>query len=184
MEKVVVGVPKPFIRLRAEIFFFLIRSFLDQDFNLKEFSEGARQAISFVSRLLSQRKFDELENLVAKEILTDLKEKCSVLSDNYRKALLVESDEIKGLSPWNVNVQYDNGRKFVNILMYFWYVKDMDLLAEDTSAVPLFQVVYGNHNIMDTQRILIATYEFTREFTQGVKPDWIITHIQHSKVLE
>ncbi|KAM3917403.1 m-AAA protease-interacting protein 1, mitochondrial [Leptodactylus fuscus] len=182
---VVVGVPNPIIWFRTKIYFFLIRTYLDRDFSVEEFTDGAKQAFSFVSRLLSQCKFDALENLVSSEILRELSEKCSVLSDNYRKALAAESDEIMYSFPGDVAIHYDDdGRKFVRILMRFWYLSHADIPDEEIDGTKVFQVVMGNENTKDSKRVLTANYEFLREFTQGVKPDWIITRIEHSKLLE
>ncbi|KAM9305820.1 m-AAA protease-interacting protein 1, mitochondrial [Gastrophryne carolinensis] len=183
----VVGIPNPFIWLRTRVYFFLIRAYLDHDFSIEEFTEGAKQAFSFVSRLLSQCKFDALESLVANEVLKDLKGKCSDLSDSYRKALAADSSEIMYSFPGDVSIYYDdNGRKFVSILMRFWYLKRADLPDEELEGTKVFQVVVGNQDERekDTQRLLTANYEFRREFTQGVKPDWIITRIEHSQLLE
>ncbi|XP_075685905.1 m-AAA protease-interacting protein 1, mitochondrial [Rhinoderma darwinii] len=182
---VVVGVPNPIIWFRTRIYFFLIRAYLDRDFSVEEFTDGAKQAFSSVSRLLSQCKFEALENLVASEILRELKEKCSVLSDNYRNALAADSDEIMYSFPGDVAIYYDdNGRKFVRILMRFWYLTCADIPEEELEGTKVFQVVMGNESEKDNKRILTANYEFRREFTQGVKPDWIITSIEHSKLLE
>ncbi|CAJ0962546.1 unnamed protein product [Ranitomeya imitator] len=84
------------------------RAYLDRDFTVEEFTDGAKQAFSFVSRLLSQCNFDALENLVSSEILKDVKEKCLVLSDNYRNALAAESDEIMYSFPGDVAIYYDD----------------------------------------------------------------------------
>ncbi|KAG8558889.1 hypothetical protein GDO81_017177 [Engystomops pustulosus] len=182
---VVVGVPNPIIWFRTRIYFFLIRTYLDRDFSIEEFTDGAKQAFSFVSRLLSQCKYDALENLVAGEMLKELKEKCSVLSDNCRKALAAESDEIMYSFPGDVAIHYDDdGRKFVRILMRFWYLSYADIPDEELDGTKVFQVVMGDENAKDSKRILTANYEFLREFTQGVKPDWIITRIEHSKLIE
>lgn len=182
---VVVGVPNPIIWFRTRIYFFLIRAYLDRDFSVEEFTDGAKQAFSSVSRLLSQCKFEALENLVASEILREVKEKCLVLSDNYRNALAAESEEIMYSFPGDVAIYYDdNGRKFVRILMRFWYLSCADVPEEELEGTKVFQVVMGNENVKDSKRILTANYEFRREFTQGVKPDWIITRIEHSKLLE
>ncbi|XP_040296882.1 m-AAA protease-interacting protein 1, mitochondrial isoform X1 [Bufo bufo] len=182
---VVVGVPNPIIWFRTRIYFFIIRTYLDRDFSVEEFTDGAKQAFSFVSRLLSQCKFEALENLVASEILKDLKEKCSVLTDSCRNALAAESDEIMYSFPGDVAIYYDDdGRKFVSILMRFWYMSHADIPDEELEGTKVFQVVMGNENVQDQKRILTANYEFRREFTKGVKPDWIITRIEHSKLLE
>ncbi|XP_075036200.1 m-AAA protease-interacting protein 1, mitochondrial [Mixophyes fleayi] len=184
-KMVVVGVPNPIVWFRTRIYFFLIRAYFDRDFSIEEFTEGAKQAFTFVSRMLSQCKFDALENLVASEILKDLQEKCSVLSDNYRYALAAKSDEIMYTFPGDVAIYYDdNGRKFVRILMRFWYLTCANISEEELEGTKVFQVVMGNPDVKDTKRMLTANYEFRREFTQGVKPDWIITRIEYSKLLQ
>ncbi|KAM5153194.1 m-AAA protease-interacting protein 1, mitochondrial [Mantella aurantiaca] len=178
---VFIGIPNPYIWLRIKAYCFVVRTLMDQDFSLEEFSAGARQAFLFVSKKLSEGKFDELENVVAKEILQELQRKCSELSDNYRKALAADSDEMMYMTPGDMLISYDNtGRKFVNILMRFWYSKDTDFLDDDIPGKKVFEVVIGNRNVKDTQRILRANYEFRREFTPGVPPEWTIVNIEHS----
>ncbi|CAI9558321.1 unnamed protein product, partial [Staurois parvus] len=108
----VINIPNPFIWLRTRIHFFIIRTFLDQDFNLQEFNDGARQ------------------------VLDELKEKCSGLSEKYKESLAVNSDEILYTFPEKIGLYYEkNGRKFVNILVCFWYSKNsknLDLQDHET----------------------------------------------------
>lgn len=40
---VVVGIPNPFRWFRTRIYYFLIRAYFDKDFNIEEFTEGAKQ---------------------------------------------------------------------------------------------------------------------------------------------
>ncbi len=40
---VVVGIPNPFIWFRTRIYYFLIRAYFDKEFNIEEFTEGAKQ---------------------------------------------------------------------------------------------------------------------------------------------
>ncbi|XP_063285944.1 m-AAA protease-interacting protein 1, mitochondrial [Pelobates fuscus] len=182
---VVVGLPNPFIWCRTRIYFFLIRAYFDKDFNVAEFTEGAKQAFTLVSKLMSERKFEELENLVTNETIRDVQEKCTLLPDNHRDALAASSDDIMYSTTGDVAIYYDdNGRKFVSILMRFWYLTYADLPDENLEGTKVFQVVVGDKNVKDTKRLLTANYEFRREFTQGVKPNWIITRIEHPKLLD
>ncbi|KAM4626804.1 m-AAA protease-interacting protein 1, mitochondrial [Discoglossus pictus] len=182
---VVLGIPNPLIWFRSRIYFFLIRAYFDRDFSIEEFTEGAKQAFTLVSRLLSERKFDALENLVDDEVLKEIQEKCAQLPDNQRDALAADSDEIMYTTPGDVAIYYDdNGRKFVSILMRFWYMTCADLPDENLEGTKVFQVVMGDENAKESKRLLTANYEFRREFSQGVKPDWIITRIEHSKLLD
>lgn len=40
---VVVGIPNPFIWLRTRVYYFLIKTYFDKEFNIEEFTEGAKQ---------------------------------------------------------------------------------------------------------------------------------------------
>ncbi|XP_016289249.1 m-AAA protease-interacting protein 1, mitochondrial isoform X3 [Monodelphis domestica] len=145
---------------------------------------GDVQAFAHVSKLLSQCKFDLLEELVTKEVLQVLKEKVAALPDNYKNALAAEIDEIVYTATGDISIYYDDkGRKFVHILMCFWYLTSANLPEETLSGTKIFQVQLGDQNV-ETKQLLSANYEFQREFTQGVKPDWTIARIEHSKLLE
>uniref|UniRef100_W5MDB3 Matrix AAA peptidase interacting protein 1 n=2 Tax=Lepisosteus oculatus TaxID=7918 RepID=W5MDB3_LEPOC len=181
----VVGIPNPFIWFRTRIYYFLIRAYFDKEFNIHEFTDGAKQAFSHVSRLLSHCKFDALEGLVARDLLEKLQDKCSLLPLSHKQALAAEPDDIMYLTPGDVGIYYDdNGRKFVSILMRFWYLTNARLPEETPEGTRVFQVAFGEEGGQETKQLLTANYEFQREFTQGVQPDWTITRIEHSKLLD
>ncbi|XP_039349627.1 m-AAA protease-interacting protein 1, mitochondrial isoform X2 [Mauremys reevesii] len=143
------------------------------------------KAFALVSKLLSQCKLDLLEEFVSKEVLQVLKEKLSSLSENHRNALAADMEEIMYTTAGDVGIYYDDsGRKFVSILMRFWYLTSADLPDEAPDGTKVFQVVFGDETVKETKRLLTANYEFRREFTQGVKADWTITRIEHPKLLE
>ncbi|CAO2616020.1 m-AAA protease-interacting protein 1, mitochondrial [Lemmus lemmus] len=181
---IILGFSNPINWVRTRIYAFLIWAYFDKDFSIAEFSEGAKQAFAHVSKLLSQCKFDLLEELVTKEVLQVLKEKVTSLSDNRKSALAADVDDIVYASTGDISIYYDEkGRKFVNILMCFWYLTSADIPSESFSGASVFQVKLGDQNV-ETKQLLSASYEFQREFTQGVKPDWTIARIEHSKLLE
>ncbi|KAM9035132.1 m-AAA protease-interacting protein 1, mitochondrial [Sarcophilus harrisii] len=178
------GLFNPLVWLRTRVYAFLIWAYFDQEFSIAEFTEGAKQAFAHVSKLLSQCKFDLLEELVTKEVLQVLKEKVASLPDNYKTALAAELDEIVYTATGDISIYYDDkGRKFVHILMCFWYLTSAKLPDETLSGTKIFQVQLGDQNV-ETKQLLSANYEFQREFTQGVKPDWTIARVEHSKLLE
>ncbi|KAJ7345481.1 hypothetical protein JRQ81_001431 [Phrynocephalus forsythii] len=177
-------VPNPLVWLRTRFYFFLIRAYFDQEFSLHEFTEGAKQAFTYVSRLISQCKYDLLEELVTKEVIQVLKEKLASLSENHKNALAAGMDEIMFTTAGDVGIYYDDsGRKFVSILMHFWYLSSADLPDELSEGPKIFFIGSGNEIPKETKHLLSANYEFRREFTQGVKPDWTITRIEHPKLL-
>ncbi|KAM9364860.1 m-AAA protease-interacting protein 1, mitochondrial [Pholidichthys leucotaenia] len=181
---VVVGIPNPFIWFRTRIYYFLIRTYFDKEFSIEEFTEGATQAFSHVSRLLSRCQFQALEGLVAKDLIGKLEEKCKLLPSNYQKALSADPEEIMYTTPGDVGIFYDdNGRKFVSILMRFWYLTSARIPDDSMEGARIFKVSIGDGEL-ETKRLLTAIYEFQREFTKGVSPDWTITRIEHSKLLD
>lgn len=184
-KMVVVGIPNPFIWFRTRIYYFLIRAYFDKEFTIDEFTEGAKQAFCHVSRLLSQCQFEALEGLVAKDLIGKLEEKCSLLPSHYKKALSADPDDIMYTTSGDVGIYYDdNGRKFVSILMRFWYLTSARLPDDSLEGTRVFQVALGGEGEPEKKRLLTANYEFQREFTKGVAPDWTITRIEHSKLLD
>ncbi|XP_053452827.1 m-AAA protease-interacting protein 1, mitochondrial [Nycticebus coucang] len=183
-KMIILGFSNPINWVRTRIYAFLIWAYFDKEFSIAEFSEGAKQAFAHVSTLLSQCKFDLLEELVAKEVLHVLKEKVTSLPDDHKNALAADVDEIVYTSTGDISIYYDEkGRKFVNILMCFWYLTSANIPNETLRGASVFQVKLGDQNV-ETKQLLSASYEFQREFTQGVKPDWTIARIEHSKLLE
>ncbi|XP_063070402.1 m-AAA protease-interacting protein 1, mitochondrial [Engraulis encrasicolus] len=182
---VVVGIPNPFMWFRTRIYYFLIRTYFDKEFNIEDFTDGAKQAFTHVSNLLSRCQFEALEGLVAKDLVAKLQEKCEHLPASHKRALFADPDEIMYTTAGDVGIYYDdNGRKFVSILMRFWYLTSARLPDETIEGARIFQVSIGEEGVTETKRLLTANYEFQREFTQGVAPDWTITRIEHSKLLD
>ncbi|XP_061697379.1 m-AAA protease-interacting protein 1, mitochondrial [Syngnathoides biaculeatus] len=182
---VVVGIPNPFIWIRTRVYYFLIRTYFDSEFNIGEFTEGAKQAFFHVSKLLSQCQFAALEGLVASDLIGKLEEKCSLLPPSHKMALSALPDELMYTTPGDVGIYYDDkGRRFVSILMRFWYLTSAHLPDEPVEGTRIFQVAIGGEGEAESKRLLTANYEFQREFTKGVVPDWTITRIEHSKILD
>ncbi|XP_055574026.1 m-AAA protease-interacting protein 1, mitochondrial [Falco biarmicus] len=182
---VVVRITSPFAWLRTRFYYLLIRLYFDQEFSIEEFTRGAKQAFSVVSKLLSQRKLDLLDELVSAEVLQVLKEKISLLPDNHRDALAADIDAIMYTTEGDVRIYYDDdGRKFVSILMCFWYLNGANLPEQLPGEAKVFQIVFGDESTKEKRHLLTANYEFQREFTEGAKPDWTITRIEHPRLLE
>ncbi|XP_043301997.1 m-AAA protease-interacting protein 1, mitochondrial isoform X2 [Cervus elaphus] len=106
-KMIILGFSNPINWVRTRIYSFLIWAYFDQEFSITEFSEGAKQAFAHVSKLLSQCKFDLLEELVAKETLRVLKEKVTSLPDNHKNALAADIDEIVYTSTGDISIYYD-----------------------------------------------------------------------------
>ncbi|XP_056291904.1 m-AAA protease-interacting protein 1, mitochondrial [Pseudoliparis swirei] len=182
---VVFGIPSPFLWVRTRIYYFLIRAYFDKEFTIEDFTEGAKQAFIHVSKLLAGSQFEALEGLVAKDLIAKLEEKCNGLPLDQKKALSADADDIMCMTPRDVRIYFDDdGRKFVSILMRFWYLTSARIPNDTMEGSRGFQVAIGGEGESETKRILSAKYEFQREFTKGVSPEWTITRIEHSKLLD
>ncbi|XP_032423634.1 m-AAA protease-interacting protein 1, mitochondrial isoform X1 [Xiphophorus hellerii] len=172
---VVVGIPNPFIWFRTRIYYFLIRTYFDKEFSIDEFTEGAKQvrykpgdqiwvlAFSHVSRLLSRCQFEALEGLVAKDLIGKLEQKCGSLPCSYQRALCAELEDVMYTTPGDVGIFYDDdGRKFVSILMRFWYLTSVGLPDDSMEGTRMFTVSIGDGET-EAKRLLTAIYESVPE---------------------
>ncbi|XP_077437183.1 m-AAA protease-interacting protein 1, mitochondrial [Vanacampus margaritifer] len=184
-QVVVFGIPNPFIWLRKRVYYFLIRAYFDSEFNIEDFTEGAKQAFCHVSKMLSQCQFAALEGLVASDLIGKLEEKCNLLPPSYKTALSARPDELMSSTAGDVGIYYDDeGRRFVSIVMRFWYLTSASLPDDTLEGIRIFQMAIGREGETESKRLLTANYEFQREFTKGVAPDWTITRIEHYKLLD
>lgn len=76
---------------------------------------------------------------MVKEVLYVLKEKVILLFDNYKNVFVVNIDEIVFILIGDIFIYYDEkGRKFVNILMCFWYLISVNIFSEILRGVSVF----------------------------------------------
>ncbi|XP_072542588.1 m-AAA protease-interacting protein 1, mitochondrial [Salminus brasiliensis] len=180
---VVFSFHNPLVWVRTRIYHFLIKTYFDKDFSFEEFTKGAIHAFSHVSHLLSQCQFDALEGLVANDLVGKLKDKCADLPLSHKKALFADPDEIIYSVLWDMGIYYDDkGRRFVSILMRYLYFTSVNLPRDPVEGAKVFQITVDKEG--KSKRLVTALYEFQREFTQGVTPDWTITRIEHSNLLD
>ncbi|XP_068602353.1 m-AAA protease-interacting protein 1, mitochondrial [Brachionichthys hirsutus] len=178
------GISNPLVWIRTRVYYFLIRAYFDNEFNIEEFTAGAKQAFIHVSGLLSQCEFHALEGLVSKDLIGELEAKCRSLPSSHKEALSVTADEIMYTTAEDVGIYHSDERKFVSIRMRFWYLTSADLPDDSPAGTHVFHVAIDEGAKSAKKRVLAANYEFQREFRKGLPPDWTITRIEHSKILE
>lgn len=61
-----------------------------------------------------------------------------------------------------------SGRKFVSILMRFWYLTSARLPDSDMEGTRFFQVAIGGEGEAETKRLLTANYEYVYIFSSGL----------------
>uniref|UniRef100_A0A8C8RS18 Matrix AAA peptidase interacting protein 1 n=1 Tax=Pelusios castaneus TaxID=367368 RepID=A0A8C8RS18_9SAUR len=178
-------ISNPLIWLRNKFYDFTIRVLFDHEFSIEEFTRGAKHAFAHVSKLLSECKLDLLEEFVSEEVFQMLKENLSSLSQNHRNALAADINEILYTTTTNIGLYHDkSGRNYVCIMMRFWYLTSTELPDATAVGTKIFWTLFGDETEKTPKQILSAIYEFRREFTEEVKPEWIITQIEYPRLLD
>eukprot|EP00112_Aurelia_sp_Birch-Aquarium-sp1_P017385 Seg402.3 transcript_id=Seg402.3/GoldUCD/mRNA.D3Y31 product="m-AAA protease-interacting protein 1 mitochondrial" protein_id=Seg402.3/GoldUCD/D3Y31 len=159
----------PFRWIDIKVKMFLMRSFFDQEFDEREFLNGARQAICLVSSYISDGKFEKLSGMLSDKAKEDSKELHYHNMD--KKSLKVFDDEIDNVSLSNMDFVYDGkGRKFADILV------TCHCIAEDFVSKKI-----GNIEMIGPPPQRIYNFSFIREFTPGVTANWIVDRITYYK---
>ncbi|XP_053695226.1 m-AAA protease-interacting protein 1, mitochondrial [Sabethes cyaneus] len=161
---------------------FIIRPYFDREFNLPDFIRGAKQALQIVSASLAGGELKNLEGLVDRMVLNDLKSSIGKMSVAQRYDLMINKEDIYFSFPYQVGVMFDeedeeSQKRFVEITMVFHVLKGLKGMVERGEPIPL------NIGVMPEYRdkISICNYRFIKEFTKGVESDWTINVVNHFK---
>lgn len=187
VKPVFIAVPNPFKVIRNWMFGFIIRAYFDPEFNFRDFTEGAMQGFSIISKEMAAGKLENIERLVSPKLIPELTEVIENMSLKERTSLATSVDDILYSFPQNITVHYDDkGGRFLYILMKFWSLSS--LVPEEDSEGYGMKIGKPPPGVSDEEfdkmgSLISCTYEFLREITPGVEPEWTITHIQHGKLI-
>ncbi|XP_001867849.2 m-AAA protease-interacting protein 1, mitochondrial [Culex quinquefasciatus] len=161
---------------------FIIRPYFDREFTLPDFVQGAKQALQVVSASLAGGELKNLDGLVERQTLNDLKTAVGKMSVAQRYDLMVAKEDIYFSFPYQVGVMFDeedeeSQKRFVEITMVFHVLKGLKGMIERGDQIPL------NIGVMPEFRdkICICNYRFIKEFTKGVDSDWTVNIVNHFK---
>ncbi|XP_014679789.1 PREDICTED: uncharacterized protein C2orf47 homolog, mitochondrial-like [Priapulus caudatus] len=167
--------------IKNQIYYKLVQIYFDNKFSITEFTDGTKQAFSYVSNLLSDGKFDELEDekLVTGEALREVRWNYNKLDLKQKMLLAVPTSDIYFAFPYEVEIIYDEekGKKFLEIMMVFHCFKGLDTFKKSSEAT--FNELQQNKS-----NITIANYRFIREYTKGVNGNWTINVLNHIRPIE
>lgn len=91
--------------IRSFIFVhFIIRPYLDDEFVVKDFTMGAKQAVSSISNKLAQGDWEGLKDLVTEDIVPELKESMSKMNVAQRQEVVIAKDDIYLTFPYQVRM--------------------------------------------------------------------------------
>lgn len=157
---------------------FVIQPYLDNDFSIKEFTRGAKQALAAVSALLSQGDFQALTGLVSDEAVSEVQRNYSLLSLKQRQELKVKPSDILFTFPYQIGISMDDSgiKRFAEITVVYHCLKGLEEKKEIKSPDKKF--------IESTKdEITICNYRFIREYTKGVQGDWTVNRLGHFKLI-
>lgn len=116
------GVPlyKPFGRFAEKY----VIGPIEQNFDVAEFSRGAKEALIVVSERLAGQQYDQLKRLVSPYALPVLEHNIKQMSEQQRQQISIGRDDIITAYPYQVNSDfYMGGVPYLEITVVFHVVK-------------------------------------------------------------
>lgn len=90
--------------IRSFIFVhFIIRPYLDEDFVVKDFQLGAKQAVQVISNKLASGDWEGLKDFVSDDIIPELKENLGKMNVAQRSLVSIAKDDIYLTFPYQVS---------------------------------------------------------------------------------
>ncbi|XP_035781134.1 m-AAA protease-interacting protein 1, mitochondrial-like [Anopheles albimanus] len=159
---------------------FIIRPYFDRDFHLPDFVIGAKHALQVVSSALAGAETKQLEGLVDRVALNDVKQSLSKMSVAERYDIRVDKEDVYFSFPYQIGVMFDESeddsqKRFVEITMVFHVLRGLKGMIERGETVPLNIGALPEYR----DKISICNYRFIKEFTKGVESDWTVNVINH-----
>ncbi|CAG9830150.1 unnamed protein product [Diabrotica balteata] len=164
---------------------FIIKPYLDQEFNLPDFVSASKKAVEVVSQKLSEGDIKSLEGLVTNDIISSLQKAISMMSMSQREQIATSVDDIYFSFPYQVGVIFNEEegkeqKRFVEITMVYHSLKGLSGMRSRGEEPPLNMGMLPEYQ----QRISICNYRFIREFTKGVEGDWTVNLLNHFKPID
>lgn len=86
--------PHPFKTIKNIFFSYLIKRSIDRDFDAEEFMKGSQMAMCTVSENISKGNFDQLEHLVSRDAIHEIKQNYEELNDEQREFIRIDPEDI------------------------------------------------------------------------------------------
>ncbi|XP_014230529.1 uncharacterized protein LOC106654908 [Trichogramma pretiosum] len=158
---------------------FVITPQLDKDFNIQDFSEGAKQALSVVTKALASEDYDSISDLVSGDCLQKLRQKISSLTPQQRFLIAVEKEDIYITFPYDIEVisgRDHNGQeyKFGEVMFIFHSLRGLNRMRLENREPPLNMGMLPEY-----QRLMfVSNCKFVKNF---LKEDsiWTIKSLNH-----
>ncbi|CAG9862035.1 unnamed protein product [Phyllotreta striolata] len=164
------------------LFNFIIKPYLDRDFNLPDFVGASKKAVEVVSRRVAEGDVKSLDGLVTNDVISNVQQAISMMSLSQREEIAIESDDIYFSFPYQVGIIFNEEegkeqKRFVEITMVYHTLKGLSSMRSRGEEPPMSLGMMPEYQ----KRISICNYRFIREFTKGVNDEWTVNLLNHFK---
>lgn len=163
----------PLRSLRNMLFNILITGYFDPNYSPQSFREGALHAINHVAGCISEGQFDELEDLVQQDVITQLRHRFLTLTESQKKWIAYDPRDV-GTYRYEVGVILIGEQRLVEITVNIRGVHGLRSAFEGLSKGDTEQVVS-----LAKGPWFCCSYRFFRDFTKGKKDAWTINKLNH-----
>ncbi|CAF3339718.1 unnamed protein product [Rotaria sp. Silwood1] len=157
--------------------------YFDSTFAVKPFSDGARQALTVVSRLIGNNQFDDLSGLVTQQAINEIKKNYENLTSEQKQKISVDESEIVFTYPYLIGMIMDEQKnsRLVEITMIFHILKDRNSYQEEMLHAKGDSITNWTATMKKMRdNIVVCNYKFLRDMSKNANDDsWIITGLNH-----
>ena len=160
---------------------FIIKPYYDPEFNQADFLDGAKSAVDFVSKCLSEGDLNTLEesDVISDECLNELNLNLSLFSHHQSQRLLVNRKDIFYNFIYQIGVildDHDVKKRHVEVTYVAHAIPNLkDLMDEESLS---FQDVHRINIEHETGPIVLAC-RFIRDYSKGVEDSWTINALNY-----
>ncbi|CAG9764909.1 unnamed protein product [Ceutorhynchus assimilis] len=161
----------------------IIKPYLDEEFSLPDFIQGSKKAVEVVSHKISDGQ--DLEGLVAAEIIPALQEKVSKMTLGQRDLIPIKADDVYFSFPYQIGIMFDQDgseaqKRFVEITMVYHVMRGLSRMRSQGEEPPINMGLLPEYQ----DRLSICNYRFIKEFTKGVDSDWTINLLNQFRPID
>lgn len=164
---------------------FIIRPYMDQEFNIRDFCQGAKKAMQVISSKLMNGDFSTLNHLVSSEALNELKPVIQKLSVSQRRQLEIRESDIYLTFPYQIGIMFDETnekaqKRWVEVTMVFHVLRGLQEMRESGEEIPWNMGTLPEYQ----DKVFVCNYRFIKEFTKGEESDWTVNVVNHFKPID
>jgi len=167
----------------------LITPYFDNEFSRREFVEGAKAAVEYISGALSEGEFDRLASVVSPECLSHLRKRVSQLSLQQRQLLKVKKEDIFISFIYQIGILMEDIQKEeegspehtrhveITFVCHSHPVFSEAIESKDDERYKNYAEIKAE--IDNRGGPIVSNYRFIRDMTKGVEDQWTVNVVNH-----